>query len=78
MGLFWSMARLPGEALPIPADSMMRAFRARLEATSAEGVEAATELDGGSRRGGYATTHFEPQVSSGRCFCRRGRGDSRR
>ncbi len=45
MGLFWSMARLPGEALPIPADSMTRAFRARLEATSAEGVEAATELE---------------------------------
>src|SRR5262249_930819 len=24
MGLFWSMARVPGEALPIPADTMMR------------------------------------------------------
>ena len=45
MGLFWSMARLPGEALPIPADSMMRPFQVRLEATSAEGVGAATEFE---------------------------------
>src|SRR5438067_12768931 len=45
MGLFWSMARLPGEALPIPADSMMRPFHVRLEATSAEGVGAATEFE---------------------------------
>jgi dienelactone hydrolase len=41
MGLFWSMERLPGEALPIPADSVMRAHLGRLEATSAEGVGAA-------------------------------------
>lgn len=45
MGLFWSMARLPGEALPIPADSMMRPFHVHLEATSAEGVGAATEFE---------------------------------
>ena len=45
MGLFWSMARLPGEALRIPADSMMRPFQVRLEATSAEGVGAATEFE---------------------------------
>lgn len=45
MGLFWSMARLPGEALPIPADSMMRPFQVRLEAKSAEGVAAAAEFE---------------------------------
>lgn len=45
MGLFWSMARLPGEAFPPPSDAMMRPFRVRLEATSAEGVEAAAELE---------------------------------
>ena len=45
MGLFWSMARLPGEALPIPEDTMMRPFRVRLEATSAEGIEAAAEFE---------------------------------
>jgi dienelactone hydrolase len=39
MGLFWSMARLPGETLPIPEDSMMRPFRVRLEATSEEGIK---------------------------------------
>jgi dienelactone hydrolase len=45
MGLFWSMARLPGEASPPPADAMMRPFRVRLEAMSAEGVGAAKELE---------------------------------
>jgi hypothetical protein len=45
MGLFWSMARLPGEALPIPVDSMMRPFRVRLEAKSAEGVAATAEFE---------------------------------
>src|SRR5215470_1037193 len=45
MGLFWSMARLPGEALPIPVDTMMRPFRVRLEAKSAAGVTAAAEFE---------------------------------
>jgi len=45
MGLFWSLARMPGEALPIPADSMMRPFRVRLDATSGEGVGATTEFE---------------------------------
>src|SRR5512133_3722633 len=45
MGLFWSMARLRGEALPIPEDAMMRPFRVRLEATSAAGAEAAADFE---------------------------------
>lgn len=44
MGLFWSMARLPGDA-SLPADWALRPFRVRLEATSAEGVGAATEFE---------------------------------
>jgi Acyl-CoA thioester hydrolase/BAAT N-terminal region len=45
MGLFWSMARLPGEASPPPVDAMMRPFWVRLEATSPEGVGAAKAIE---------------------------------
>jgi fermentation-respiration switch protein FrsA (DUF1100 family) len=44
MGLFWSMARLPGEGSQ-PADWAMRPFRVHLEATTADGVGAATEFE---------------------------------
>jgi hypothetical protein len=45
MGLFWSMARLPGEALPIPADSMIRPFQVRLKATGTGSIEATAEFE---------------------------------
>src|SRR5947207_2054934 len=68
MGLFWSMARLPGEALPIPADSMMRPFQVRLEATVAEGVGGATEVE--RRRAAARVTRQPiriPGVVAARC-----------
>jgi hypothetical protein len=52
MGLFWSMARLPGAALPIPADSMIRPFQVRLKATGREASRRPQSSSDGSRRRG--------------------------